>query len=385
MTVLSASASVRALTKGPRHHFFGYYDKSPWDASGRRLLAMEASFMDRAPCASDPLIIGIIDTANDQWNPIAETRAWNWQQGCMLQWLGNGSTGDLIFNDLREGRFVSRIVNIHTGRERLLDRPIYAVNPAGTEAVSLSFSRLHHQRRGYGYDGVADANRSIAVPEDDGLYRVDLSTGESRMILSIAEAVEFERQPAFEGKFHRFNHAQFSRDGNRFAFLHRYQTAPERGHLTRLLTIGIDGSALWTVSDDEMVSHYDWGVNGRIIAWARRREIGDRYFLFRDQTDQIRIVGEECFDSDGHCSFSPDGEWILTDTYPDDDNHRVVALYHPERRQRINIGRFHSMPLPDEIRCDLHPRWGRCGRKVCIDSTHEGTRQMYIIDLEEVL
>ena len=29
---------ARALTQGPGHHFFGYYDKCPWDLSGRYLL-----------------------------------------------------------------------------------------------------------------------------------------------------------------------------------------------------------------------------------------------------------------------------------------------------------------------------------------------------------
>ena len=26
---------VRAATRGPKHHFFGYYDKTCWDGSGR--------------------------------------------------------------------------------------------------------------------------------------------------------------------------------------------------------------------------------------------------------------------------------------------------------------------------------------------------------------
>ena len=30
---------ARAVTKGPKHHWFGYYDKSPWSADGRYLLS----------------------------------------------------------------------------------------------------------------------------------------------------------------------------------------------------------------------------------------------------------------------------------------------------------------------------------------------------------
>lgn len=382
---LTSNPAVHALTKGPQHHFFGYYDKSPWDASGTLLLAARASFMDRPPTPDDPLVIGVIDPSGE-WTPLAETRAWNWQQGCMLQWLENDSRGEIIFNDIQDDRFISRILNIHTGKERVLERPVYTVSRDGSYGVSLNFSRLHHQRPGYGYAGIPDPNCSVNTPEDDGLYSIDLRTGESHLILSLAAAANFEPKSEFLGRTHRFNHAQFNREGNRFAFLHRYQQgegAP--GHLTRLLTVALDGSALWNSPFHDMVSHYDWDCNGTLIAWARHPQSGDGYHLLSDQSDQTEIIGRGTLTSDGHCSFSPDGKWILTDTYPDETLHRALLLYHLEERKKLDLLRLYSMPLPDEIRCDLHPRWSPCGGKVCIDSTHEGTRQMYLINLEEIL
>ena len=52
---------IRAITRGPCHHFFGYYDKTPWDATGRYILALEVPFMDRPPGPDDRAIIGLVD------------------------------------------------------------------------------------------------------------------------------------------------------------------------------------------------------------------------------------------------------------------------------------------------------------------------------------
>ncbi len=376
---------IRAVTSGPRHHFFGYYDKSPWDFSGRWILGLETTFMDRPPTEHDVATIGLIDTARgNAWRPVAETRAWNWQQGCMLQWLDGGRGGEIIFNDRRDGELVARIVHPDAGRERVLGRPVYGVNAAGTHAVSLNFARLHHQRPGYGYAGVDDPWRREDEPAEDGLHAMDLATGQSRLILSIAAAAAFQRRPEFTGRVHRFNHAQFSHDGRRFACLHRCKTPNQEVGDTRLLTLNLDGSALRSLSDHGLVSHYDWRGSDAILAWARRDGLGDHYFLFPDGSGSAQRVGDGVLTCDGHCSFSPDGEWVLTDTYPDTTQHRTLLLYRWATGERIDIGRFHAPPLDWQIRCDLHPRWSPDGRQVCVDSIHEGSRQIYVVDVSEI-
>jgi len=300
----------------------------------------------------------------------------------MLQWLGERR--EVIFNDRKGGSFIARIIDLETGHERIVSRPVYAVNRAGSRAVSLNFSRLQHQRPGYGYAGVPDAWVRICEPEDDGLYALNLETGESQFILSIAEAARFERKPEFEGKFHRFNHAQFGASLDRFAVLHRYKSSDEEVGLTRLMTLNLDGEELCIVSDHGFVSHYDWLGESSILAWARRHGTGDRYFLFQDRGTDISIIGENHFYCDGHCSFSPDGQWMLTDTYPDETDHRSLMLYSMRTGSLHLLGRFLAPPMDWEIRCDLHPRWNRDGTQICIDSIHEGTRQMYVLDVSDI-
>lgn len=384
MNKISIPVEATPLTDSADHFFFGYYDKSCWDGSGRWILAQKSGFMDHPPGAEDILTIGLLDTwENNAWKPLAETRAWNWQQGCMAQWLGN--TPRIIFNDRAGGRFISRILNIETGEEQRLERPIYGVNHTGTRAVSINFSRLQHQRPGYGYPGVPDPWETVLEPTDDGVFSLDLATGESRLILSTAEAAARWRLPEFDGKMHRFNHLQFSKTSDRFALLHRYKSPEEEVGHTRLMTMNFEGDDLRCLSDHGLVSHYDWRGSDSILAWAHRRGIGDHYFLFDDASGEITPIGMDVFHCDGHCSFSPDGRWMLTDTYPDSEDMRTLLLYHWASGTRVDIGRFLSPPMEWQIRCDLHPRWSRDGRSICIDSIHEGRRGMYLLDVAEIV
>jgi Tol biopolymer transport system component len=110
-----------------------------------------------------------------------------------------------------------------------------------------------------------------------------------------------------------------------------------------------------------------------------------RYWLCRDRSPEREVVGDGVFTCDGHCSFSPDGRWILTDTYPDAEGKRTLILFRPEDGVRVDMGRFHAGGLAGPVRCDLHPRWSPDGRRVCFDSVHEGTRQMYVMDVSEVV
>jgi len=87
-------------------------------------------------------------------------------------------------------------------------------------------------------------------------------------------------------------------------------------------------------------------------------------------------------------TFSPvSTRWMLSDTYPDDQTHeRFLFLFDMQTGERRNLGSFYATPdLSKENRCDLHPRWSRDGRQVCIDSVHEDQRQMYILDVSSIV
>jgi hypothetical protein len=282
--------------------------------------------------------------------------------------------------------------------------PVYSVSHDGRSAVTLNFARLARTRPGYGYAGLAGAWGGDGAPEHDGIYWMDIASGEQRLVISLAQLAGFRSRPSMNGAVHWVNHLQFSTDDARFAFLHRWSSRPGDPWQTRMFTARPDGHELHLVADHAMVSHYDWRDAGQILVWARRRGLlrwpslrrylgwarrgftGDRYFLITDRSRRATAVGEDVLTSDGHCSYSPDRRWILTDTYPDAEQKRALILFRVADGKRIDIGRFYSPPeLSGECRCDLHPRWSRDGRQVCIDSAHEGERQMYVLDVGSIV
>lgn len=387
MSDTSSYPDAVATTTGPNHHFFGYYDKFPWDSTGRYMLGLESTFINRPPTPDDTAIVGLIDLANDnKWKPIAETQAWNWQQGTMLRWLPTAPDRMIIHNDRQDDRFVSIIRDIKTGESRTLPFPIYAVSRDGKSAVSVNFSRVHQMRPGYGYGGLPLPGDDELHPEYDGIFHVDLATGDYKLIISLDQIVNIRHDVSMEGTKHWFNHLLFNHDNTRFLFLHRWIRKDGRGRFTRMFTAKPDGSDICCVADHGMVSHFDWRNSHQILAWATQRDIGNKYFLFDDRSEEIEVIGDGILTTDGHCSYSPDGRWILTDTYPDRERKRTLILYRPSDNYRVDIGRFFApKELDGEIRCDLHPRWSRDGQQVCMDSVHEGHRQIYVLDVSEIV
>jgi hypothetical protein len=67
---------VRAITHGPKYHWFGYYDKFQFDPTDRYVLAMEVDFEHRSPRPEDTIKIGMVDLEDgDRWIELGESRA----------------------------------------------------------------------------------------------------------------------------------------------------------------------------------------------------------------------------------------------------------------------------------------------------------------------
>lgn len=383
-----AEMSVRAITKGPKHHWFGYYDKLEFDPTNRYVLGMEVGFEHRQPAPDDEIAIGMVDLENgDRWIDIGRTKAWCWQQGCMLQWIPE-STSELIWNDREDGQFVSRRFDTKKHKTLTIPAPIYALTPDGSVGLSVDFSRLNDVRAGYGYVGVLDTNKNELAPEKTGVFRINLATGAQQLLFSVADVVRRgARLVTMKDAKHYFIHLLASPYSARFIFLHRW--VGPLGNGTRMFTASLDGSDVRLIDSNGYTSHFIWRDAEHILAFSNQRSHGKRFYLFEDaENGKIEAVGPDKMTEDGHVSYLTDRDWILCDTYPlGAERIQTPYIYHVPTNRRISLGLFHSPPAyHDAWRCDTHPRFSRDGRLVVIDSPDARSgRQLHLIDISGVV
>ena len=308
----------------------------------------------------------------------------------MLQWNPLSPENEIIYNSVLDGEFVATIMDITNGEKRYLDKPVANVSPRGDFALSINFSRLYDFRPGYGYAEFTDPFYYKKHDKEDGIFLTDLSTGKSKLIISLQDIWEFSGK-AFGGTDEKMvvNHITFNTDGSRFLFLARNFPEPGKKHRTAIITANTDGSDMFLLSDYGVQSHYYWLDEKRVVFYSDGKELsctrgfGNNYIL-TDKTYKGEIMADGFFDIDNHMSFSPDRKWMLTDTYPDENNMQTLRLYNVEKNMCANLGNYYYMSRSlIDLRCDLHPRWSRKGDMISFDSTHEGIRGIYTIDLSE--
>ena len=388
---------ARALTKGPKEHFLAsYFGINSWSPDLRYVLALETEVNGRLSRENEPCTLGVIDTQDgNRFIPVTETRAWNFQEAAMAHWLPWGE--DMIaFNDYRDGKFVAVVMNWRTKEERVVPHPIAAVSPDGRKAVSLNYARIRLTRPGYGYAGKGqDPLVGEAWPEDDGLWYVDLMTGEAKLIVPIAKIRDVAPPVGPNGLFY-FCHTVISRDGERIFWLGRgidwYDPVKEKAGpwSTTAFTCRTDGSDIRLCFDGKNWggSHFSWRDGKSMVVTVYPKEYpgarGHVTFTVGDEAHPHRLA-PIALDFDGHCTWSADGEWMSSDGYIDETGKRNWLLMRAEDEAVVPVGSFF---VPEayrggDWRCDLHGRWRPDGRQLGFNSVHEGSRQIYVIDLGE--
>ncbi len=390
---IKSEGKIKKVSPNDKEHeyFFGYYDKSPWDKEDRYILCLRANNTWKDVNPKEKADIIIIDTNKSysdksRVKKIAETSAWNVQQGCMLQWLGPDFSSKIIYNDYRNKKYVSVILELSTGKEKIIDKPIYSVSEDGKFALTLDFSRLYNLRPGYGYYNEEEKTKNILLPDSTAIWKIDLHKNKVVPLLKYTDFANFKprKEMRENGSIHKVNHIMLSPNGKRFMVLYRWFNGQRK--YTRLITCDINGKNMYLLSDDNMVSHCFWKNDKEILAFENKKKTGHGYYLMEDRTNKYKHCWPQ-FSNDGHPSYSPKRDLVVTDSYPNRFRIQEINIMNGDEKIKNNttIAKvFSPFKYDNDTRCDLHPRWNHNGDKICFDSVFEGKRGLYIVKVSEM-
>tara|TARA_B100000963_G_scaffold354404_1_gene370869 strand:+ start:2269 stop:3570 length:1302 start_codon:yes stop_codon:yes gene_type:complete len=431
MIDISQTVSFDIFGDQSKHYFFGYYDKSPIDINNKYLLTHEATQINNYPKKDELINVGYFDYNNKkQFYLVSKTSAWNWQIGSRLQWIGDGSSNEIIFNIKKDNKILSKKYNIHTSEEEVLPMSIFDVSSNQKFALSLNFDRLHCLRKGYGYENELVYKNLEKKPSNDGIYFMDLKTKEIKLIISLKDLANFKKTESMNSSYHWVNHIMINKNCTRFAFLHRWKNSDET-FSSRLITSNIDGTDLNCLVDSGSVSHFTWQSNKNIIVWCRLKNnydalkykkksnslfkigkyiihklkirnlsiiqsiIKENFWVISD-TKQSKIVKLKYnFNEDGHCSYCIDKNMMLNDSYPNAKKNYSLYLYNFTKNicyklytlksiPDINKTKNHSNWDNSLLRCDLHPKWSFDGNSAIVDTVHNGSRQIFVYNIRKI-
>ena len=223
---------VRRVGSDPGHHFFGYYNKNVWDRSGRYFLSNRVPMMTGDLTGHEIAEVGYFDLEDgDAYHVIGSTTTWNWQMGCQLQWLEGKAERQIIYNRRRVGSdasmgavypdFCSVVHCVDQKRDRELPLPVYVVAPNSCYALCVNYSRFEVTHKTIGYRATRSEPRLDNAPGDDGIFTMDIETGEAELIISLERLRTFQTVPSMDNAIHWVTHLEINPTSSRFLFIHR--------------------------------------------------------------------------------------------------------------------------------------------------------------------
>lgn len=414
-------------------NWFGYYNYDPLNCDQTKMLCNRTK-NDACEIKKGMTIeVGYYDIPSGEWHHIGETDSYNWQQGAMMQWLpGEGNEDKVIYNCSRNNHLISRIHDIKTGEDRELDWSIYGITPDGKKSIALNMERSYWCRA-YHYVSVANEKYNVRVSEDDGIFEIDLWNNKRKRIVDIADVIAIDKESYFDKAKHWLEHIMISPSGKRFCFLHRFTVGGLNDYETRLFIADIDGSNLQLVADwrHYFLSHFGWdgddafaiysyespihakvlrsfnasGSNKTsVISSAKNiyhrlpkpiqrwistlRSHGNQeqttyyqYFtLLRDKFELAKLFKNQEFDVDGHPSFTSDGLYMITDSYPDKNKNRRLLIFDKAKGVATYLGRLNAV-CEGKAACDLHPKLCRNNDYLMVDTAYDGKHHMILFKL----
>lgn len=342
--------------------FYGYYDRSPENQG--KILFHEMQ--------SDEKSVRIIvkNTINGEEKVIAQTPAFNWQMGARAIWIDEDT---ISYNDFDGEKYVCRWFSLSKNHVvKTFNKPLQDYK-GGDFFLGVNYQRLRSYAKEYAYYCLPEMSKSEYDDyEHDGIWKVDVNTGEINLLLSIAEILKFEHIDRFDKGKHFLNHIMMSPNGSSFIFIHRYYVNGVR--YDRLMFY--DFKQLKVLMNERIQSHYCWLDDTNVFGYGEyegKRSFNEINVKTRVVTKHEKLTAKH--PRDGHPTVF--GDWIGIDDYPNLSRMQPMIAYNYKTKEIKWLGEFyHDLKHKDYNRCDLHPRFSKDGKKIFVDTIYLGKREL---------
>lgn len=388
-SVADFDVSIEQITFGQQHHFFGYIGQCrtiPWNASGRYIVSLQTGFHDRMPNPDEAADIVLIDTTQkNRIIPIEKSRAWNFQQGTMFYWNPKKPETQFFFNDRDPdtGRVFTVLYDVEK-RERVRE---FRYNDAsfgnggvaqnGGYFLGLNYGRMARLRPVTGYSGAFDWTQGINAPTDDGVFKVDIKTGEKSVLVSFRKLADMlrPRYPNIDDIPLFINHTLWNRADSRIYFFVRGNWDRSGPRINVPCTVHSDGTGL-TMHKIFIGGHPEWGDGNQIIGSKDNRQV----IYDVDLKKIVEHIGtpDVLPDPEGDVAYSPDGQWFVNG-YKDGKKNKFVIVRLSDSAYVRTPG-IDKGPYKDDLRIDPAPRWNRSSDAILVPGVVEDNmRQLFLI------
>ncbi len=387
--------TVRPLTHGPKHHYFGYIGHVgtvPWNASGRYIVALQTQAQDRMPEPGEAADIVLIDTQKgDEMTVVDQSRGWNPQQGTMLYWNPQAAETQFFFNDRDpETQRVFCVLYDIAQRKRVAEYRYddvafgnSGVAQKGGWFLGINYARMARLRPVTGYPGAKDWTAGVQAPADDGIFKVNVASREKTLLVSFKQLADALRatHPEVDGKELFINHTLWNRDDDRIYFFVRGDFEKTEGRCNIPCVMNADGSGLKPLKHF-IGGHPEWHLGHRMIGAQ-----GDDQIIY--DTDAGEVAGKIGSPAiipkpGGDVALSPDGKWFVNGHGEGGQNYYTIVRLADGawvRSPRFDQGSYTS----GDLRLDPGPLWNRGSNQLLVPGLADDaakTRQLFILTVE---
>jgi hypothetical protein len=382
---------VQQITAGPKHHLFGYIGHAltiPWNKSERYIVSLQTDFYKRMPQKGEAADIILIDTKNNHKIKVVDkTYAWNLQQGTMLYWNPNKAETQFFFNDLDTATGLvftvlydiekrKRVREYRFGNQSIANG---GVAPGGQYYAGINYGKISRSREIIRYAGAMDWTLGgEANPETDGLFKIDIATGEKDLLVSYKTLAELYDIPDDYPIY--VHHTLWNRNSDRIAFIVRGKG--EGKYPNSACVIHSDGSGLDRIKKG---GHPEW-LDGNILCVAG--EGGVELWDVDSKLLKGTIGDTGTFPNPGDDkAYSPDGKWfVVAHKAHRRAEKRNYIFYRFSDQVHFNspmISTYYGEGEASVTRIDGAPRWNRESNKILVGGVAEdGSRQLFIIRIQ---